>query len=192
MNKIQYYIMFIILLAILFIQLVLKTKICENSDNETKKQQNKASVVLPSTVNNNSFTYIDAYDFRDLDTLFYTHLQNCNPVIIDTHTGMSYKIFGLRKNGICPFERKIDSHTTRCNLPMNIAKQYSKEGLGIMRKLEENIKQNKNIYSDKELQSSYINKIDSDSQYCNPPMGSLSTLDEPVTIKDIENNLPKK
>ena len=103
-------------------------------------------------------------DFEQMDKEFYTNLANCEPLNIKTENGYIQYIIDGVVDGKCMFkQRQIGFMDTICNLPLDVAKKYSEEGLEITRKLEELRAQNKSGFVDA---SKYINDITNDKTYC--------------------------
>ena len=103
-------------------------------------------------------------DFEQMDKKFYTYLQNCEPLNIKSKNGyIEYIIEGVFDN-TCYFKhRQIGFMDTICNLPMNITKKYSIEGLKISKQIEELRIQNKTGFVNT---GEFINKINNDKNYC--------------------------
>ena len=103
-------------------------------------------------------------DFQDMDKTFYTYLENCEPLNIKTKNGyIEYLIEGMVEDKCLFKHRQIGFMDTICNVPMDVAKKYSEEGLNIERQLEELKSQNKSGFVDG---SQYINDINNDKTYC--------------------------
>ena len=88
-------------------------------------------------------------DFEQMDKKFYTYLENCEPLNIKTKNGyIEYIIEGVI-NDKCLFKhREIGFVDTICNVPMEVAKRYSEEGMNIVRQLEELKAQDKTGFVD--------------------------------------------
>ena len=103
-------------------------------------------------------------DFQDMDKKFYIHLENCEPLNIKTKNGyIEYIIDGIVDDKCLFKHRQIGFMDTICNLPMEVAKKYSDEGMNIIRQLEELRAQNKSGFVDA---SRYINDINNDKTFC--------------------------
>ena len=103
-------------------------------------------------------------DFEQMDKKFYTYLENCEPLNIKTKNGyIEYIIDGITDDKCMFKHREIGFIDTICNLPMDITKKYSEEGMNIVRQLEELKAQNKTGFVDS---SQYINDINNDKTYC--------------------------
>lgn len=103
-------------------------------------------------------------DFEQMDKKFYTYLQNCESLNIKSKNGyIEYIIEGVFDD-MCYFKhRQIDFMDTICNLPMDITKKYSIEGLKVSKQIEELRIQNKTGFVNS---SEFINKINNDKNYC--------------------------
>lgn len=103
-------------------------------------------------------------DFQDMDKKFYTYLENCEPLNIKTKNGyIEYLIEGKVEDKCLFKHRQIGFMDTICNVPMDVAKKYSEEGMNIIRQLEDLLAQNKSGFVDG---SQYINDINNDKTYC--------------------------
>ena len=103
-------------------------------------------------------------DFEQMDKKFYTYLEDCEPLNIKTKNGyIEYIIEGVI-NDKCLFKhREIGFVDTICNVPMEVAKKYSEEGMNIVRQLEELRAQNKTGFVGG---SQYITDVINDRNYC--------------------------
>ena len=103
-------------------------------------------------------------NFQDMDKMFYTYLENCEPLNIKTENGyIEYIIEGVI-NDKCLFKhRQIGFMDTICNVPMEVAKKYSEEGMDMVVQLEELKAKKRTGFVDA---SQYINDINNDKTYC--------------------------
>lgn len=103
-------------------------------------------------------------DFQDMDKKFYTYLQNCEQLNIKTKNGYIQYLIEGKVEDKCSFKhRQIGFMDTICNLPMDVAKKYSEEGMNMVKQLEDLRAQNKSGFVDA---SQYINDINNDKAYC--------------------------
>ena len=103
-------------------------------------------------------------DFHSLDRAFYTNLKNCNKMNGTTGTGLGYEILGFDGN-TCSFISYMGPRKNSCKLPLNISQKYAKEGLRIVKELDELRAQNKSGFVQA---SNFINEISNNRNYCTP------------------------
>ena len=103
-------------------------------------------------------------DFEALSKQFYTYLTDCEPLNVVSENGYeSYIIEGINGNN-CHFKhRQVGFVDTICNLPLDMAKKYAAEGIGIINQLEELRSQNKTGFVGG---SEYITEINNNKNYC--------------------------
>ena len=103
-------------------------------------------------------------DYEEVDKIFYTNLQNCEPINILAKPGHIGYIIEGTVDGRCLFrQRQVNFMDTICNLPIDMTQKYAEEGLNISRQLDELRLQNKSGSVDA---SRYINDINNDKTYC--------------------------
>ena len=106
----------------------------------------------------------DIVDYEDIDKIFYTNLQNCEPINVLAKPGhIGYVIEGIIDDKCVFKERQVGFMDTVCSLPMDMTKKYAEEGLNISKQIEELKAQNKSGFVDA---SQYINDIGNDKTYC--------------------------
>ena len=80
----------------------------------------------------------------ELNTLFYTKLETCNPVNLADESGTNYVIFG-KQDSKCAFELYNTTFSIQCIVPLDIAKKYSEAG---------------------KTSTAYIDEVNNNSEYC--------------------------
>ena len=132
--------------------------ICKSKqkNNKIQKPQSEINVLkdnAPEIVN-----------YEDIDKMFYTSLQNCEPINVLAKPGhIGYVIEGIIDNKCVFKERQVGFMDTICSLPMDMTEKYAEEGLNISKQIDELRAQNKSGFVDA---SQYINDINNDKNYC--------------------------
>lgn len=126
------------------------------------KQESKGNSMIKDIESNGMSEML--VDYEDVDKIFYTNLQNCEPINVLAKPGhIGYVIEGIIDDECVFKERRVGFMDTICSLPMDMTEKYAKEGLNISKQIDELRAQNKSGFVDA---SQYINDIGNDKTYC--------------------------